>query len=94
MAMGSLTDSPWLFKNYQAIQAFKHTKHRAAFPRPAIPRADSQKATQPQKPPPRKIRDSRLQETGPKRTDSQKPAMKNADSQKPAKTAPTKTTST
>ena len=46
MATGSLTDSPWLFKNYQAIQAFKHTKHRAAFPRPTIPRADFPKATQ------------------------------------------------
>jgi len=44
--MGSLTDSPWLLKkNYQAIQAFKHTKHRAAFLRPAGPRADYQKAT-------------------------------------------------
>ena len=93
MTTGSLTDSPWLFENYQAVQAFEHTKQRAAFPRPAIPRADSQKATQPQKPPPRKIRDSRLQGAGPKRTDSQKPAMKKADSQKPAKTAPTKTVS-
>ena len=84
MTTGSLTDSPWLFENYRTVQAFKHTKHRAAFPRPAIPRADSQKATQPQKPPPRKIRDSKLQGAGPKRTDSQKPAMKKADSQKPA----------
>ena len=104
MATGSLTDSPWLFENYQAIQAFKNTKHRAAFPRPAIPRADYQKATRPQKSSPRKIRDGRLQGAGPKRTDSQKPAMKKADSQKlamkkagsqkPAKTAPTKTVPT
>ena len=43
MATGSLTDSPGSLKNYQAIQAFKHTKHMAAFPRPAIPRADFQK---------------------------------------------------
>ena len=92
MATGSLTDSPGSSKNYQAIRAFKHTKHRAAFPRPAIPRADYQKVTRPQKPSPRKIRDGRLQEAGPKRTDSQKPAMKSADSQKPAKTATTKAT--
>ena len=84
MATGSLTDSPWLFKNYQAIQAFKHTKHRAAFPKPTIPGADFQKATQSQKPSPGKLRDGRLQEAGPKRTDSQKPA----------KTAPTKTVPT
>ena len=104
MATGSLIDSPGSSKNYQTTQAFKHTKHRAAFPRPAIPRADSQKATQSQKPSPRKLRDGRLQEAGPKRTDSQKPAMKKADSQKPAmkkagsqkpaKTAPTKTVPT
>ena len=94
MATGSLTDYPWLFKNYRAIEAFKHTKHRAAFPWPAIPRADSQKATQSQKPSPRKLREGRLQEAGPKRADSQKPAMKNTDSQKSAKTAPTKTAST
>ena len=54
MATGSLTDSPWLFENYQVVQAFKHTKPRAAFPRPATPRADSQKATQSQKTSPKK----------------------------------------
>ena len=62
--------------------------------------ADYQKATRPQKPSLRKLRDGRLQEAGPKRADSQKramkkadtqkPAMKKADSQKPAKTAPTR----
>ncbi|XP_044416425.1 protease Do-like 7 [Triticum aestivum] len=57
LVKGGLGAKPWS-KEVKAIQAFKHTKHRAAFPRPAIPRADSQKATQPQKPPPRKIRDS------------------------------------
>ena len=40
MATGSLTDSPWLFKNYQANRAFKHPEHGAAFLWPAIPRAD------------------------------------------------------
>uniref|UniRef100_M8CFM7 Uncharacterized protein n=1 Tax=Aegilops tauschii TaxID=37682 RepID=M8CFM7_AEGTA len=91
-------------KNFQAIQALKHTERWAAFPRPAIPRADCQKATRPQKPSPRKLRDGRLQEAGPERTDSQKPAIKradsqkpaiqSADSQKPAKTASTRTAST
>ena len=47
MATGSLTDSPWLFKNYRADQAFKHPKHRAAFPWPAISQADYWKATRP-----------------------------------------------
>ena len=87
--MGSLTDSPWLSENYQANQAFKHPEHAAAFLRPAIPRADYQKATRPQKPSQRKLRDGRLQEAGPKWTNSQKSAMKKANSQKPAKTAST-----
>ena len=89
MATGSLTDSPGSSKNYQANRAFKHPEHGAAFLWPAIPKADYQKATRPQKPARRKLRDGRLQEAGPKRTDSQKAAMKKADSQKPAKTAPT-----
>ena len=90
MATGSLTDSPGSLKNYQAIHAFKHLEHGAAFLWPAIPKADYQKATRPQNPSRRKLRDARLHEAGPKRTDSQKPAMKKADSQKPAKTAPTR----
>ena len=90
MATGSLTDSPGSSKNYQAIRAFKHLEHGAAFLRPAIPRADYQKVTRPQKPSRRKLRDGRLQEAGPKMAASQKPAMKMADYQKPAKTAPTK----
>ena len=52
--MGSLTDSPGSSKNYQANRAFKHPEHGAAFLRPAIPRADYQKATRPQKTFPKK----------------------------------------
>ena len=62
----------------------------AAFPQPAIPRADTRR-----RPGLRNLPQEIYEMAGsPKRTDSQKPAMKKADSQKPAKTAPTKTVST
>ena len=53
MATGSLTDCPWLFQKIirplglQALQAL------GRLPWPATPEADSRKATQPQRPPPR-----------------------------------------
>ena len=47
MATGSLTDYPWLFKNYRADRAFKHPKHGAAFPWPAASQADYGKTAQP-----------------------------------------------
>ena len=47
MTTGSLTDSPWLFKNYQADRAFKHPKHGATFPWPDISQADCWKAARP-----------------------------------------------
>ena len=95
MATGSLTDCPWLFQKIirpLGLQAFQAL---GRLPRPVTSKADSRKATQPQRPP---LQDNHGMADSPepamKNADSPEPATKSADSKKPAKTAPTKTTPT
>ena len=105
MATGSLTDCPWLFQKIirpLGLQAFQAL---GRLPRPVTSKADSRKATQPQRPPLQDnhgmadsrepaIEDIDSPEPALKNADFPEPATKSADSKKPAKTATTKTTPT